>query len=178
MAGWGEPPHLRNEWLKTYDHVAVWAHHADLVSLSEVRRLRRSATRDPHWALTVLSELRGLRTATHIVSLHPEDTRAMAVVTGYVRRSGAVVRVEPGSVPRWTFPADVGLELPLLASAWAVADLLTREDLSRVKACPGHDCGWLFVDHRGRRTWCSMSSCGNRSKVARHARRKASRGRA
>ncbi|HET7305552.1 MAG TPA: CGNR zinc finger domain-containing protein [Segeticoccus sp.] len=38
-------------------------------------------------------------------------------------------------------------------------------------ACPGDDCGWLFLNPGGRRRWCSMSPCGNRAKVAAHARR-------
>ncbi|WNV73872.1 CGNR zinc finger domain-containing protein [Geodermatophilus sp. DSM 44513] len=39
---------------------------------------------------------------------------------------------------------------------------------SRVKACRGADCGWVFVDasrNRSRR-WCEMASCGNRAKTA------------
>jgi predicted RNA-binding Zn ribbon-like protein len=33
------------------------------------------------------------------------------------------------------------------------------------------DCGWVFADPSGRRRWCSMAWCGNRSKVRRHAAR-------
>ena len=44
-------------------------------------------------------------------------------------------------------------------------------ELDRVKACPGDDCGWLFLDRSGRRRWCSMDSCGNRAKVRAHAAR-------
>jgi predicted RNA-binding Zn ribbon-like protein len=40
-----------------------------------------------------------------------------------------------------------------------------------VKACPGDSCGWLFLDPRGRRRWCIMATCGNRSKVRAHAAR-------
>src|SRR6478736_4345946 len=40
-----------------------------------------------------------------------------------------------------------------------------------VHACPGNDCGWLFLDPRNRRRWCSMAVCGNRAKARAHARR-------
>ncbi len=52
--------------------------------------------------------------------------------------------------------------------------LLTRKDLSRVKECPGHHCGWLFFDTTKNRTrrWCEMSVCGNRAKQTRHFRRR------
>jgi predicted RNA-binding Zn ribbon-like protein len=40
-----------------------------------------------------------------------------------------------------------------------------------VRTCPS--CGWLFLDARGRRRWCSMATCGNRAKVRAHAARTA-----
>lgn len=58
----------------------------------------------------------------------------------------------------------------------AAAILTDGREHSRIKRCPGDNCGWLFVDEtrNARRTWCSMQSCGNRAKAARHyARHKA-----
>lgn len=173
-AGWDELTNPRGEWLKTYEHLTVWSMHAELVAADDVRRTRQQAARDPHRARTVLAAARGLRTATHAAVLDPADARATAVVTGQVRRSGAAVRIEPGLPPRWSFPRECGLDLPLLAVAWSVGDLLTRADLDRVRACPGHECGWLFLDASGRRRWCSMSSCGNRAKVSAFAQRRRS----
>ena len=51
----------------------------------------------------------------------------------------------------------------------AAADLLVAKP--RIGVCPGHDCGWLFVNTSGRRRWCQMAVCGNRAKQAAHARR-------
>jgi predicted RNA-binding Zn ribbon-like protein len=44
---------------------------------------------------------------------------------------------------------------------------------SRLKICPGDDCGWAFYDGSRNRTgrWCSMSVCGGRSKARAHYRR-------
>lgn len=170
-AGWGEPPSPRREWLKTYEHLAVWAMSAALVTSDDVRRVRHAARRDPDRARKVLSAARALRTAAHTMVLDPSDARAAAFVTAKVRRSGSMVRIEAGQPPRWTFPDQAGLELPFLAIAWSVADLLTRADLDRVRACPGKDCGWVFLDTGGRRRWCSMNACGNRAKVSAFARR-------
>ena len=66
---------------------------------------------------------------------------------------------------------EAGLELPVLAVAWSAAGLLASPEVAKVSACPGVDCGWLFLDARGRRRWCDMAACGNRAKVAAHARR-------
>jgi len=61
----------------------------------------------------------------------------------------------------------------LIPIARSIADLLTTENFSDVKACQGHACTLLFVDHtRGRaRRWCNMAVCGNRAKQAAHRER-------
>jgi predicted RNA-binding Zn ribbon-like protein len=171
-AGWGEPPNPRREWLKSYDHLAVWAGHAGLIDADDATRLRRRAGKRPEAAAAVLSNARRLRTLLHSAVLDPADGSALGGVTGFVRGAAEHVRLGPGSPPRWEIPASAGLELPVHAVAWAAGDLLTSERIGTVKACPGHDCGWLFLDVRGRRRWCSMSSCGNRAKVAAYARRR------
>jgi predicted RNA-binding Zn ribbon-like protein len=69
---------------------------------------------------------------------------------------GAAVHVPAGDGP------DAALALVLGVVAEARAD----GRWSRVKACPGPHCGWLFYDaSRNRsRQWCSMEICGNRVK--------------
>jgi predicted RNA-binding Zn ribbon-like protein len=64
-------------------------------------------------------------------------------------------------------------ETLLIPIAQSIANLLTSEDFSDVKACQGPACTLLFVDHtRGRaRRWCSMAVCGNRAKQAAHRER-------
>lgn len=53
--------------------------------------------------------------------------------------------------------------------AWKAAELLELGELSRLKECPGNDCGWLFLDTSKNRSrqWCSMKTCGNTAKVKR-----------
>jgi len=75
----------------------------------------------------------------------------------------------PGGAPslRAEHPGDLALDV----AAATVAALLRatgRPGWSRVKACRGDDCRWVFVDgsrNRSRR-WCAMAECGNRAKVA------------
>jgi predicted RNA-binding Zn ribbon-like protein len=171
-AGWDEPPDPRREWLRGYPNLAVWAWHAGLIGHADAIRLRRSAARAPDAAAAMLTSARRLRTLLHTAVLDPTDSRALSGVTGHVRKAGEHIRLRPGSPPRWEIPASTGLELPIHAIAWAAGELLTSEQVNTVKACPGVDCGWLFLDPRGRRRWCSMSSCGNRAKVRAHAHRR------
>ena len=61
------------------------------------------------------------------------------------------------------------LERLLRVIARAAAELLTSEQMSRVRQCGGESCGWLFLDtSRNRsRQWCDMKDCGNLAKVRR-----------
>jgi predicted RNA-binding Zn ribbon-like protein len=44
---------------------------------------------------------------------------------------------------------------------------------TRLKACPGEDCGWAFYDYSRNQAsaWCSMAVCGSRSKAKAYRRR-------
>lgn len=57
-----------------------------------------------------------------------------------------------------------------LVAASALSILADPREVERVKLCPGHDCGWLFLDEtkNARRKWCLMEVCGNRAKSSRH----------
>lgn len=172
-AGWAELPSPGHEYLTSYDALAVWAQHADLLEPEVVGKLRHRAHLRGEKAHRVLGQARQLRTSLHAAALDPGDRRALAQLTGHIRRAGERVRLlraDNGST-RWDFPDDGDLMQPLHTASWAAADLLTSPHLAAVTACPGHGCGWLFLNSRGRRRWCAMSSCGNRAKVAAYAKR-------
>jgi len=91
------------------------------------------------------------------------EARAAASVAVLLREA------PPGR--RWAIPESAGLDLPALELAQAAGALLASTDLTTVGRCPGHECGWLFLDPRGRRRWCLMAVCGNRAKARQHARK-------
>ena len=68
--------------------------------------------------------------------------------------------------------ASIGLLLGITARA------MIDGSWSRLKVCPGEDCGWAFYDHSRNQTgrWCSMSVCGGRAKARAHYRRIRERG--
>lgn len=78
-------------------------------------------------------------------------------------------------------PAPDGLSLdhrhqgdPVDGAMARLAESIAREliqgDTSRLRVCENAQCRWVFKDtsRTGKRKWCSMRSCGNRAKVARH----------
>jgi predicted RNA-binding Zn ribbon-like protein len=58
--------------------------------------------------------------------------------------------------------------------AEAIARELIQGDTERLRICLNPQCRWVFKDtsRTGKRKWCSMRSCGNRAKVARHRARR------
>ncbi|MEV4627313.1 ABATE domain-containing protein [Micromonospora sp. NPDC049523] len=173
-AGWDEPTDPRGEWLPDFDHLAVWAGHAGLLDPAIVPRLRAAGREQNLAADEVLAEVRSLRAALHDVLLDPADGAAFALVATQAQRAAglAVLEANPDGVARWVPPPGIGPALPLLAVATAAADLLTSTARTQVRACPGEGCGWLFLDPRGRRRWCTMAVCGNRAKVRTYASRR------
>ena len=118
----------------------------------------------PGRAREVEGPLREARAALRAVADDPRDGAALDAVLdrGRVRRRwlrGApldVVEVAGAWRPAWTAVA-AWLDLP--------AD--------RVRRCAASDCVLVFLDvsRNGGRRWCSMATCGSRSKAADYYRR-------
>jgi len=163
----------KREWLRDYDRFAVWSGYAGLLDAAAVRRIRAAADARPGAAGAVLGRAHRLRDQLYRLFTDPDDVGAF---TGFARAAQTAMRATvlevrgDGAVHR-TLPGSAGLALPLFAVARAAEDLLADPDRPAVRACPGEDCGWLFLDTRGRRRWCDMASCGNRAKVRAHAAR-------
>jgi predicted RNA-binding Zn ribbon-like protein len=169
LAGWADPPADRSEWLPGYDELAVWSELAGLLGGVPAATLRRAATRDPEGAAAVVAEVRSLRHHLRAAILDPHHSRGLRPVGDVAQRAAARATLTAGDPPLWRLPVD--LDLPLLAAGRVGAEFLTQGRLGDVRACPGPGCGWLFLDARGRRRWCSMAWCGNRAKVRAHAAR-------
>ncbi len=156
LAGWDDPPGRRNEWLRTGAHLALWTEFTGLL------------TRCPRGD-GVLAEVRELRAAAYRLLRH-RDGGAFPAVAAVADEANARRVLTPDGGFR--LPENDDPRLPLHAAALAVADLLGRPERATVRACPGEGCGWLFLDPRGRRVWCSMAACGNRAKVRTYAARR------
>jgi predicted RNA-binding Zn ribbon-like protein len=170
-AGWDTP--APREYLATYDDVAAWAQSAELITAAEATILRRRARRDAAAAEGVRGRVLELRDAVYAACTDRRAADAWDVVAAEARAAGAAAVLIPDKPlgRRWLIPDTAGLAQPVLALAWQAASFLDSADLSRVGRCPGTDCGWLFLDPRSRRRWCTMAVCGNRAKARRHARR-------
>jgi predicted RNA-binding Zn ribbon-like protein len=134
--------------------------------------------RELGWALAAREALRGLARANgaspdgaleavgHLATPSPVEQLARAA-------QGAPIEVRFGPAgPRFVggdrgLPGAIGLLLAITARS------MIEGSWSRLKVCPGHDCGWAFYDHSRNQTgrWCSMSVCGGRAKARAHYQR-------
>jgi predicted RNA-binding Zn ribbon-like protein len=168
-AGWDTPE--PGDYLKSYEYVVAWAKGAGLVGHDLSDRIRRRTERSGGEASRALDEARAFRHSLHAVLLKPRPGADWDRVAALVEEGTAAAALTPGPVASWELPERLGLRLPLLALARSAGELLTSDEVASVRSCPGNHCGWLFLDRRGSRRWCTMSTCGNRAKARRFTQR-------
>ncbi|OZB98981.1 ABATE domain-containing protein [Paenibacillus sp. XY044] len=71
-------------------------------------------------------------------------------------------------------PVPVGSDEDAVLSLVALdaLRLLETGELTYLHRCSNPECVLIYIDHSGRRKWCSMKICGNRIKVARNQAKK------
>src|SRR5689334_1756854 len=173
LAGWGTPD--PGDYLRSYEYAVTWAKGAGLVEEDVADRIRGRAARNTAEASAALEEARAFRSSLHHVLLRPKAGADWDRVASLVREGTCAATLQPGArAATWTLPERIGLRLPLLALARSAGELLSSDEVSMVRSCPGNHCGWLFLDRKGHRRWCTMSTCGNRAKARRFAARQKS----
>jgi predicted RNA-binding Zn ribbon-like protein len=167
----------RVEMLPDAAALARWLAAAGLLDKKQARRLGRRWSA-PEFA-TSLNEIHRLRERLRKVVLEYEAGRALPA--GFVNNINRlldeypyvdqVVRGDSGFGRRRRF-APERPEHAFAPLADAIADLLTGVNQLRVRKCPHCLLHFYDISKKGTRRWCSMSMCGNRSKVAAFAGRK------
>ncbi len=161
---------LEVEWgadlFATPDRLAGWLAHRGLLPVSTALRAR-----DRTRAITVREGLRGLAAGNN-------DASEVIPAAGLADLNGAAdgARVElrlSADGPRFV-PTGSGLDRALGVLLAITATAMLDGSWQRLKACPGHDCGWAFYDHSRNQTgrWCSMAVCGGRAKARAHYHRR------
>jgi len=157
-------PDPDRDHLDSVDGLLGWARDAGLPAVPRPTGPTQSA----------LTAARELREAIHSVfaaiaaGRQPPTAHSAVVLRAYAQAVAAATphRHGPRCDLRWPPPRIVPeLLWPVATSA---AQLLLHGPLDRIGACPS--CGWLFLDtsRNGQRRWCSMATCGSRTKARRH----------
>jgi predicted RNA-binding Zn ribbon-like protein len=157
----------------------------DAVDFFERRQLAhgdamRDAAADGPAAERRLARLRDVRAAAReawdaIVEHRAADPRAIDRLNDALRHR-PLAELTPGDDGFGVGHRHVGdpWDEALARTLEPFLESVARGDVSRYRICANDGCRWVFYDESraGRRRWCSMSSCGNRAKAARHRARK------
>jgi predicted RNA-binding Zn ribbon-like protein len=169
------------DWLDNGDGLLRWLAQAKLVPADALDELKAQAM--PGELDKIADQARALRewfrgfVRKHMGRpLAPKALTELAPLNRLLERDEAFSRIsrlrlndgdrlELRVMRRWRSPESL-----LLPIGEALAKFVCEEDFADVKACEGHICTLVFVDHTRRRArrWCSMAICGNRAKQAAH----------
>ena len=164
---------IGTDLLATYADLLDWSMRAGLLDAENIARLRRQSHATPGEAEAALARTKALREAIYrifSVLAAGGQSPALELLDQKVHHAHAhrrLARVSTGYAWIWM---DESLDAITHRIAHEAAELLTAPEVSRVKECPGRNCGWLFLDtsRNGRRRWCSEEDCGTPARVERH----------
>ena len=167
----------RRDHLASYADLVSWGEQAGGITAADGRRLRQLAARRPGEGRAALRRARQVREAIfaifHAVAggrkLPREDLDTLnAALPGALGRQRLVPARDRMA---WDYSDEPeNLDRVLFPVVRSAAELLTGDDLDRVRECCSDCCAWLFLDTSRNRTrrWCDMTVCGNRAKARRH----------
>lgn len=94
------------------------------------------------------------------------DPKAPRILDAAASRAGLRLRFDEAGKAAMA-PATGGVDGAHGRLLAIIADAMRDGSWALLKACRSEDCRWAFFDESKNhsRTWCSMSSCGNRAKA-------------
>jgi predicted RNA-binding Zn ribbon-like protein len=166
--------------LQSYDMLVAWSLAAGVLQPAEAGPLLAAAAEAPEAAAERLARARELRAAVHVVMqsvAHRTEppVATLATLNAFLAESQAhsqIARSNGGYEAR--FRPEDDMALPIWRLTDSAASLLLSPEHERVRECPGHECGWLFLDttKNHSRRWCDSADCGNKARVRAYAQRK------
>ena len=175
----GDRPRRENEHLHSYSDLISWADQAGVLNRSQIAALDSVAkTARAERVFARALELRESLFAifARLAQNERPGSTDLATLNGWLAETLPHLQVEDRAnrlTWSWTDEKTV-LERPLWPVVRSAADLLTSDEIDRVRQCASETCSWLFVDRSRshRRRWCDMKTCGNRDKARRYYARK------
>jgi predicted RNA-binding Zn ribbon-like protein len=165
----------------SWDEFVTFLLDANLVTSERAAHLRPLLMSEPQAIDAILLKILRLRESLRAVFV--SIVEGEPIPRHWVEPVNEILRVTEGHdelVPygdawRLQFIArEEGLEWLLAAIARSAADLLVEGTDAPIRQCANPSCRLFFYDdsRTHRRRWCSMTTCGNRHKVATFLRRK------
>jgi len=170
------PPNSELSW----KHLIDFLESTNIVSAERGTQLLSLPQSDPQAAEALLLKVRRLGSALR--RLFTAMLRKQRISGEWIEPVNDILRITEGhdelasqeGIWKIEFVArEGGLDWLLAAVARSGAEIVAEGARARLRLCANPHCGLFFYDNSrtGRRRWCSMAVCGNRSKVAAFARK-------
>ncbi len=170
----------RYDFFQNYEAFIKWCEKLDIPDKRFMRSLLEHANKNPDEATRAIQKIRKSRLALHDIisaianSDKKEISAALSGANNFVTDSLSHVQFEFAKNKfNIVFPNE---SLNLISPLWTIGkslyELMTEDDLTRIRECPG--CGWVFYDEtkNGKRRWCNPLNCGTKDKMDRYRSRK------
>lgn len=167
------------DFLSDYDTFIDWCARLAVCNTGHLFQLRQQAKKEPDEAIIAMNKIREIRLLLHrlISAISANDQEKIAqflpVVNPFITDALSRINLE-FSGNSFTL-AYQKKPLQLISPTWQVAkslyDLLTGDEMARIKECPA--CGWVFFDEtkNGKRRWCNPLHCGTKDKMDRYTKK-------
>jgi predicted RNA-binding Zn ribbon-like protein len=166
------------ERIERAEDLVRWARQARVIRDREASQLVEQARRRPAEAALAVARAYVLREAIYqvfstLADRRAPDRAALARINSVLSDAMHHLRVTRRAGGRfiWAWESEPSTWNRLLwPVAQSAAEVLTSDNLGRLKKCPSSNCGWVFLDtsRNGTRRWCDMKVCGNRAKALRY----------
>ena len=166
----------RIDLLSSFPDLLAWLREADLWSQEERGKVQQRLAGEAE-AQQILEQAQAFRATLREMVERIADGKAVShtpvdainELLQYRRGHPTLIRHKDTFTREFQMGSDDAHQL-LGLLAEAATDLLCTCDLSLIKKCQNPECVLFFYDttKNHARHWCSMSLCGNRSKVAAH----------
>lgn len=162
------------EYLNSYNELIDWAQRIELINQSTATELRRQAAQSPDKATKSLQRAKEFRETAYRVLYRlsldePPESRDVELIDAEMQQMSKHLKLDL-KMKKLKLNDEIDLDIILRLIVKDTVDLLTSDQLNRVKRCQSDECGWLFIDtsKNNSRKWCNMNSCGNRAKARRY----------
>ncbi|MCU9614994.1 CGNR zinc finger domain-containing protein [Caldibacillus lycopersici] len=174
---WHDSSDKSQELLTSYEKLVNWSLHANILNKQQSLSLLKKAENQPVKAQEVLQQAIKLRESIFRIFSQVSNNKTpasidLSILNEALGNAYRRMQIVPGenkfSLEFLNCEETLDGMLPPIVQS-AIDILISEKELSRVKKCKGHPCGWLFLDtsRNGSRRWCSMADCGNRAKAKR-----------
>jgi|SRR5215469_2787363 len=170
--------------LQGYRELVAFGQQAGVFTGREARLLEREGTERQAEASSLFRAALGLREMvfrimTAVARGNAVGAEDLAAFNAALQQAHAGSLVAPVPGQAWRYEEKTNGASRLIGRiVRSAAEVLTSDDIHRVKCCAAGTCSWLFLDRsRSRnRRWCEMRTCGSRSKARTYYQRKTAEG--